>query len=490
MKKAEKRKYNLQVSGLLSLLVIATVVTLYSLSQANMQTLRSNAAKIISNQDLPQLVMDVSPTTLLASASATPSVTAAPTVAGNQNPTATILTPVENSYYKAGQTISFTGEATDPEDGTLGGSSFKWKVERIVDVAVTAVVQGWTSGSTSGSFQTADTGDPNPETKYRITLLVTDSQGGTTQVTRDVLPTWVRMNFYTEPAGLNLVVDGQTYPAGFYVIDVVGFKREIAAPLTQTINGRSYAFVSWSDGAEAARTIVSPETETTYVVTYQETTAATPTSTPSASPTLTPMPSVMVSPTLSVSSTPAPTGTAAASTRVSVKLALEGLGTTGDSIKPTTAVNAAPIHTHRTVSVNVYGEDNTALLKREGTVVYDEAIGKFAGIVDLGTSLPGGTYMIKLKPDQFLEAQVEGNHTLSKGVTTVLPETRLVNGDVVGDNVLNILDYNVLLSCYTDLQPAAGCTGNNVVVFPDLTDDGFVNQFDYNLFLRELKAKS
>ena len=36
---------------------------------------------------------------------------------GNRAPTAAIASPANNSFYNAGQTINFSGTATDPEDG-------------------------------------------------------------------------------------------------------------------------------------------------------------------------------------------------------------------------------------------------------------------------------------------------------------------------------------------------------------------------------------
>jgi hypothetical protein len=53
-------------------------------------------------------------------------------------------------------------------------------------------------------------------------------------------------------------------------------------------------------------------------------------------------------------------------------------------------------------------------------------------------------------------------------------------GDINEDNVLNILDYNLLLNCYSDLSPQRGPCDANQKAAADLTDDGRVQQFDYN----------
>ena len=70
-----------------------------------------------------------------------------------------------------------------------------------------------------------------------------------------------------------------------------------------------------------------------------------------------------------------------------------------------------------------------------------------------------------------------------------MPAVHLVTGDIKIDNALNILDYNILIGCYSDFAPAVSCTAD-LKEEADLTDDGQVNQFDYNLFLRDLSVQN
>jgi hypothetical protein len=51
---------------------------------------------------------------------------------------------------------------------------------------------------------------------------------------------------------------------------IVGSHNTIAAPLTQTLNGASYEFVSWSDGGAAQHDVIASATPTTYTATYQQ----------------------------------------------------------------------------------------------------------------------------------------------------------------------------------------------------------------------------
>jgi hypothetical protein len=56
-------------------------------------------------------------------------------------------------------------------------------------------------------------------------------------------------------------------------------------------------------------------------------------------------------------------------------------------------------------------------------------------------------------------------------------------GDINNDNRLDILDYNLLLDCYSDLLEAKNCNEEEKQS-ADLNDDGFVNQVDYNIMVR------
>jgi hypothetical protein len=55
--------------------------------------------------------------------------TATLTVTSNKAPTATISTPAAGTLYSGGQTISYSGKGTDPEDGTLAASQLTWQVD-------------------------------------------------------------------------------------------------------------------------------------------------------------------------------------------------------------------------------------------------------------------------------------------------------------------------------------------------------------------------
>jgi hypothetical protein len=201
-----------------------------------------------------------------------------------------------------------------------------------------------------------------------------------------------------------------------------------------------------------------------------------PSQPPSVPPTVPPTSPPTVGPTISV-----PPG----NTSVKLNLLLHGLGKGGDSANPNSGGNPTPLHPQRTATVEVYNSQNQLILTKEGGITFNATNGNFTGQVDLGAGFVSGAYTVKVKTTQFLKTLVPGIQNISQGVANQLPATVMVNGDVNGDNTLNILDYNILMGCYSDFLPPVSCTEANKLL-SDLDDDGDVNQYDYNLFLREI----
>ncbi|HVF69469.1 MAG TPA: hypothetical protein VNA13_02790 [Xanthomonadales bacterium] len=210
----------------------------------------------------------------------------------------------------------------------------------------------------------------------------------------------------------------------------------------------------------------------------------------------TPVPTHILTPTPTRVSTPTPTITPTTAlsppatlvpggTRLSFTLLLHGLGRGGDSANPNGVGNINPLRRQRPLIVELFNSKNQLVLTRNGTISYNPTPGNFTGIVDIGNTLSTGAYTVKVKTTQFLKSLVPGIQTITQGTVNLLPSTTLVSGDIDSNNQINILDYNILIGCYSDFLPPVSCaTGNKEL--SDLHDDGNVNQFDYNLFLREL----
>lgn len=185
--------------------------------------------------------------------------------------------------------------------------------------------------------------------------------------------------------------------------------------------------------------------------------------------------------------TPTPTP-AADATLMSLNLKLHGVGKGGDNANPTSLGNQNPTHTQKTISVSVFNSSNQLISNKSGTITYQSSPGVFTGTIDMGSNLSSGVYSITLKTEKYLTRLIPIQNIISRQNNS-LPQVALVVGDVNGDNKLNILDFNILIGCYGEESLATSCSPSQKQL-SDLDDNGSVDQFDYNLFLREFSAQS
>ena len=190
------------------------------------------------------------------------------TVINDRAPTATITLPTAGTLWTAGGQLNFAGTGTDAEDGDLPASAFTWEVVFHHDAHTHPFVSPY-SGVTSDSVAIPDTGETDPDVWYRVHLTVRDSAGLTSHTYRDVYPQKVDLSLATEPAGLQVTLDGRPLTAPFSTEAVVGLKRTVGAPATQTLDGVTYEFVGWADSASNARTITTPSADVTYTAKFK-----------------------------------------------------------------------------------------------------------------------------------------------------------------------------------------------------------------------------
>ncbi|HXU80239.1 MAG TPA: PQQ-dependent sugar dehydrogenase, partial [Polyangia bacterium] len=207
------------------------------------------------------------------SAGSVTSAAATLTVLDEHRPTATITTPAVGSHYSAGTTISFTGSASDQEDGPLGAAAMTWRVDFFHDDGNqhSHPVMPPTSNIAGGSFSAAPDIETSPNVWYRITLTVTDSAGLTSTSFVDVLPNKVQLTLATDPPGLKVSLDGAAAVASpLTFTSVVGVNRSIGVASPQSMSGKSFAFTGWSDGGAATHTIAAPAAAATFTARFQE----------------------------------------------------------------------------------------------------------------------------------------------------------------------------------------------------------------------------
>jgi hypothetical protein len=190
--------------------------------------------------------------------------------APNTAPTPVIDTPSSSLTYAVGDGISFSGHATDPEDGPLPASALSWTllIHHCTTTSACHVhnVQTW-NGVSNGMLNAPDHAYPS---HLELILQARDSEGtpATTSVTLD--PKTTDLTVHTVPEGLELTVGDTTGAAPFTNTLIVGSNNAVSAPLTQQLGGRTYDFVSWSDGGTATHNLTAQAGGTTYTATYAE----------------------------------------------------------------------------------------------------------------------------------------------------------------------------------------------------------------------------
>jgi hypothetical protein len=122
------------------------------------------------------------------------------------------------------------------------------------------------NGVASGSFSAPDHEHP---AWIELRLTATDSGGLADAASVQLDPRTVDLTFRSNPTGLRLTVGSSPATTEFSRTVIVGSRNTIAAPLTQTLNGTSYEYVSWSDGGPAQHDVIAPATPTTYTATYR-----------------------------------------------------------------------------------------------------------------------------------------------------------------------------------------------------------------------------
>ena len=196
------------------------------------------------------------------------------TITVGSPPTATILAPQDGLTFRGGDVISFSGSGTDAQDGTLPASAFTWNIDFLHENHVHPGTP--LTGVKSGTFTIPTTGhDFSGNTRYRISLTVTDSDGLTNTQSVIIWPQKVNLTFDTAPSGLTLYLDGIAMTTPFVHDTLIGFNHTIEAR-NQTSGGTAYTFQSWSDGGAQSHTVVVPAADASYLATFQSGTTGPP----------------------------------------------------------------------------------------------------------------------------------------------------------------------------------------------------------------------
>jgi len=163
--------------------------------------------------------------------------------AGNEAPTPLIESPPANLLFRVGQQITLSGSATDPEDGQLPAGSLEWEVLQH-HTAPNHHTHPYLSPQTGNNLTITA---PMPEglistgagNYLEVRLTATDSKGLSKTVTRDVQPNRVDVSFASDPSGLSLLINGETFTTPKTLLSWDGYTLNVNTPHRRHSLGRT-----------------------------------------------------------------------------------------------------------------------------------------------------------------------------------------------------------------------------------------------------------
>ncbi|WP_019504105.1 Ig-like domain-containing protein [Pleurocapsa sp. PCC 7319] len=187
-------------------------------------------------------------------------------------PDSTIVTPNETDLFRAGETITFSATATDPDE-TLTSSNFVWSAE-LIHNDHTHPDFGPITGS-SYNFTVPTTGHGfSDAVGYKVTLTVTDSDGLFDREVISIFPEKVDLSFASNIdgdilGGVDFTLDGLNRDGPFVLDTAIDHQHQIIADEVIIANGIEYTFNGWSNGVTTPEfSFIAPETDTTYTANY------------------------------------------------------------------------------------------------------------------------------------------------------------------------------------------------------------------------------
>lgn len=160
--------------------------------------------------------------------------------------------------------------------------------------------------------------------------------------------------------------------------------------------------------------------------------------------------------TLTPTSTPTNVPTDPQSTDTSITLALS---LTGIGASTSAGINNNPQRPQRTTQIQVFNAQNQMVASKTATLSFDSATGTYKGTVGLGNNFSSGAYLVKARMDNTLWKTLGGIINITSGTTNPTPLTSLTSGDINHDNAINLLDYNLFISCFKNRN---SCQGNEL----------------------------
>ena len=187
---------------------------------------------------------------------------------GVGRPKVTISTPTTDLRWAVGETVSFSGSATDNQGVAIPAANLTWRLVLKHGVCPAGCHEHFLqtySGTASGSFMTPDHDYPS---ELELSLTATDSRGLANTASVPLLPRTTMLTFQTNPSGLTLTFKGANATAPFTRTAIVGSTNSVSAPSPQNLRGKQH-FRSWTDDVTTAtRVIIAPTNPASYTATF------------------------------------------------------------------------------------------------------------------------------------------------------------------------------------------------------------------------------
>jgi len=151
--------------------------------------------------------------------------------------------------WRAGQLLSFSGSAVDPDDGQLPPSALDWQIQLVhcPNSCHDHPVSGL-EGDDSGTFTGPEHEFPS---HLLITLTATDSDGRSTTIGRTLDPQTSLLTVTSDPAGLLVGIGAETAQSPLARRQIVGSSVGVSTISPQP----PWSWQSWSDGGEIAHDV-------------------------------------------------------------------------------------------------------------------------------------------------------------------------------------------------------------------------------------------
>ena len=178
------------------------------------------------------------------------------------------LTSSSGSTYRGGDTITFSGQADDAEDGILQPESLTWKIDFHHNVHTHPVIESLT-GTSSGQFVVPTMDETDPDVWFRVYLTAVDSIGLESTTFLEIFPELSEFSVEATVDDLDLLLDSNTVPNPTTKTGVEGVVRSIDLPESTPVDEGTAYFYQWIDGSEQAqRQISTPTDDTAYIALY------------------------------------------------------------------------------------------------------------------------------------------------------------------------------------------------------------------------------